>query len=1147
MVLTTNQQYGALQKISLCYTKPRIRYVQANVSDVPLVSTFLDFSNELFVLSPGNSIYFLMMMLLILGSFWFALELPIPENATYYRRYRIALMGVVVAWLVLLGGVIFVQVTEQQSNAILPPLERAVMAISVLLVGWALLTSDHGRFRLLSNLLLLLFMALIVITYMYVGVVWISSPTTDFNIHPFGQAATISLLAISTLGILLSVFLVRMVLDAPLKLVYFAVLAGAAGVMLYQTSNYRVLGNDPGLLRLGFMLSYLLIPIILYRTTTALYRGRTAQAQPEPRPDTQRVTPIAAPLTRSRVTTPSPVREMQSVQLLKALGMMLDGATPDTIPNQIVKTTLEMLQADVGAVLRVQDANYADLTHGQDRARGRELVGMALNLDDQPTLVNAIERRQQRALYLDRNLHELHDLYTRLDIESRGAAYFQPLVYRQEVFALLLVALPYSDRELDDEQIELLKGLGIIASNMLMLSYEAESARKLAEDRVIQAMVDGVAPSDVQQSEVLAARREMQANLQLAREQIGSLNEQVASLKHEIGEERNRIADLLGMTNDGLTISQRIRTITSEQEALRQEREQLSRRLQEAEAVLQGATAADDGTIAMQRMDALRKEKESLEAERDHLQGQLAELRTTMSDVRSSDGQQLMEQMAVEKEQLESERNRLSDKLDVIQTQLEALGLEDGTTGLSRHISELYEERVHLREQNQLLTSERDSLLHERQKFEEQITQQKSQEEHLRNLEKQLEQLATDREAITRQREQLRQQVQEVTENLNKVKVHRAKLVAQNSAYEMDLTAAQVENAQLMSQLRELKSRDSELAAQRDKLIAENQALTVERDQLLANFEGDVARFQQVNENGVGTLRQMIEDLTQERDHLTHQLQDVLAQLYESQQKKDSALSIIAADEHPTYHLQEPELLVGLVQELRTPMTSISGYIDLLLAESAGILGEMQRKFLQRVAANITRLDSMVDSLIDLTELDRGNYRLQPAPVDVVQIVDRAITNSSMQFREKNLAVGLDLESGLPLLSVDRDAINQVIGQLFTNAYLISPPNSEISVTVARRNMRLHDHEQPRPCLYVAVEDRGGGIEPEDIPRVFSRKYKAENPLISGLGDTGVGMSLAKALVEAHEGRLWVETKLGLGSIFSFVIPLDLQAEPESE
>jgi signal transduction histidine kinase/predicted nucleic acid-binding Zn-ribbon protein len=1113
------------------------------VNGVPLVSTLLDFAQELFTFPQGSSIYFLLMMLFVLGSFWFALELPIPVDGLHYRRYRVALAGVVVAWLVLLGGVVYAQVTGQEATRILPPLERTVMSVSVLLVGWAFLTADHDRMRRTTNLVLLLFLALIVAGYMYIGAIWSTLGDPDFNLHVFGLAGSISLLAISLLGMVLSLFLVRSVLDAPLKLVYFAVLAAASGLMIYQTSNFRILGSDPGLLRLGFLLSFLLVPIILYRTMTMIYRGKLQQ-----HPDTQRVAPVAQPATQRRVTTPSiPAREMQSVQLLKALGMMLDGASPDTIPQKIVETVLMMLDADVGAILRVQDANYADLTHGMDRTMGRKLVGMALNLDDQPTLFNAIERRQQRALYVDRNLHELQDLYTRLDIENLGAVYFQPLSYRQEVYALLLVGLPYSQRELESEQVELLKGIGIIASNMLMLSYEAESARKSAEDRIIQAMVDGVAPSDVQQSEVLAARQEMQANLSLAREQIRSLNEQVSSLKREIDAERKRHAELLGMTDSGSSISQQILTKMSELEELREEREQLFRRVQEAEAVLQGANATDDAVIGNQMVEARRIEKQSLEGEVNQLQEQLEQLRSLHVDTDVTGGEELMQQLSGEVERLQTENSQLSDKLDVIESQLEALGLEDGTMGLSRHISELYEERVQLRDQNQMLMQERDTLLQERQQYQERLAEQKDREERLRNLEKQIEQLANDREAITKQRDQLRAQLQEVTENLNKVKVHRAKLVAQNSVYEMDLASSQAEQAQFMNQLRELKTRESELVTERDQLLAENQSLTMERDQLLANFEGDLPRYQEVNENGVGTLRQMIQELTKERDQLTQQLTQALSQLQVSQHKLESARAEQTPQETVAYELHEPELLVGLVQELRTPMTSISGYIDLLLAESAGILGEMQRKFLHRVAANVARLDSMVDSLIDLTELDRGNYRLQPHPVDVVQIVDQAITNSSMQFREKNLVVSLDIEPDLPQLSVDRDALNQVIGQLFTNAYLISPPKSEVIVTVGRRTMRLSDHSQPRPCLYVAVEDKGGGIEPEDVPRVFSRKYKAENPLISGLGDTGVGMSLAKALVEAHEGRLWVDSKVGEGSIFAFVIPLDLQAEMEGE
>src|SRR5690606_33827759 len=81
--------------------------------------------------------------------------------------------------------------------------------------------------------------------------------------------------------------------------------------------------------------------------------------------------------------------------------------------------------------------------------------------------------------------------------------------------------------------------------------------------------------------------------------------------------------------------------------------------------------------------------------------------------------------------------------------------------------------------------------------------------------------------------------------------------------------------------------------------------------------------------------------------------------------------------------------------------------------------------------------------------------------------------------------------------------------------------------------------------LYVAIEDRGGGIADEDHARVFARKYKADNPLIAGLGDTGVGLSIAKALVEAHGGKLWLETRPGVGSVFSFALPLNSALEVE--
>ncbi len=233
-----------------------------------------------------------------------------------------------------------------------------------------------------------------------------------------------------------------------------------------------------------------------------------------------------------------------------------------------------------------------------------------------------------------------------------------------------------------------------------------------------------------------------------------------------------------------------------------------------------------------------------------------------------------------------------------------------------------------------------------------------------------------------------------------------------------------------------------------------------------------------------------------------------------------------------------------MVQELRTPMTSIVGYVDLMLNESAGILGEMQRKFLQRVSANITRLTSMLEDLTQITFLDAGRFTLEPESVDVVGLIEDAITIASSQLREKGLTVHLNIDDDIPPVRADRDAMTQIIGQLLTNAYLASPPGSAIYVT-ARREVGKNGHSGQQ-MMFISIEDRGGGIAPDDQARVFARKYKAENPLIQGLGDTGVGLAIAKALVEVHGGEIWLASEQGVGSAFNFTLPLELTPEMES-
>jgi len=235
---------------------------------------------------------------------------------------------------------------------------------------------------------------------------------------------------------------------------------------------------------------------------------------------------------------------------------------------------------------------------------------------------------------------------------------------------------------------------------------------------------------------------------------------------------------------------------------------------------------------------------------------------------------------------------------------------------------------------------------------------------------------------------------------------------------------------------------------------------------------------------------------------------------------------------HATRSTEQAEVIASISQELRQPMSSIIGYTDLLLGESVGILGAMQRQFLQRVKANIERMDGMLADLIGLTAIDTGHLKIEAEPVDVAKAIEETVMAAAGLMRERELSVRIELAENLPRLQADRDSLHQIIKHLLSNAALCSPNNSEI---VVRAQVPV---EMPEFLLF-SVTDQGGGIAPEDRQRAFNRMYRADHPLVQGLGETGVGLSISKTLVEAQGGRIWVDSEMGIGSTFTFVLPLN--------
>jgi signal transduction histidine kinase len=232
-------------------------------------------------------------------------------------------------------------------------------------------------------------------------------------------------------------------------------------------------------------------------------------------------------------------------------------------------------------------------------------------------------------------------------------------------------------------------------------------------------------------------------------------------------------------------------------------------------------------------------------------------------------------------------------------------------------------------------------------------------------------------------------------------------------------------------------------------------------------------------------------------------------------------------------HAERYEAIVSQASEFRTPMTAITGYTDLLLGEQPGILTPIQKQFLERVKANVEQLNHQLNDLVSIASPDFHPIELSPQPVNLIEIIEEAIMGLAARFRERKLIVQLDLPPELGLVKADRDSLYQIMLRLLSNAVLCSKEGTQIVVSAGKTDSPINGEN-----VCISVTDTGEGISPEDYSRVFRRFVRANQPLVQGMGETGIGMAVAKTLVEANGGRIWVESQPQVGSTFSFILPV---------
>jgi PAS domain S-box-containing protein len=242
------------------------------------------------------------------------------------------------------------------------------------------------------------------------------------------------------------------------------------------------------------------------------------------------------------------------------------------------------------------------------------------------------------------------------------------------------------------------------------------------------------------------------------------------------------------------------------------------------------------------------------------------------------------------------------------------------------------------------------------------------------------------------------------------------------------------------------------------------------------------------------------------------------------------------------------EFGISVSQELRTPMTSITGYTDLLLGETVGLIGSMQRKFLERIKLSTHHMGAVLNELIEVEPVAVEQPEVQAKATDVVQLIEEAISVTSAELRAKGVRLSLKVAEKLSPANADPDSVRQIINNLLSNAYQCTPQNGEILIR-ARTQEEEPEEAGKRGIahLVVSVTDSGGGIAPEDQGRVFDREYRSTHLSITGLGETNMVMPALKAMTEAQGGRLWLKSEMGAGSTFSLILPVANSSDEEEK
>lgn len=213
--------------------------------------------------------------------------------------------------------------------------------------------------------------------------------------------------------------------------------------------------------------------------------------------------------------------------------------------------------------------------------------------------------------------------------------------------------------------------------------------------------------------------------------------------------------------------------------------------------------------------------------------------------------------------------------------------------------------------------------------------------------------------------------------------------------------------------------------------------------------------------------------------------------------------------------------------ELRTPLTSIQGYAELILDGDVGEISREQREFLEIISQNTRRLEALINDVLDVEKIESGRMTIKMKKTDLGPVVDNCVNTFKIMAEGKGLILEKDVKTSPINVLGDSDRLSQVFSNLLSNAIKYTK-EGRVKITARIKG----------EFASVAVEDTGLGMSSEDMKIVFSRFFRAEDSYVRKTTGSGLGLSIAKATIERHNGDIKVESKLGAGSKFEVILPL---------